>query len=100
MTQNNIEMVPLAAFEAQAERNVRTVKYMSLGWVISVILLTFALMVSMSYTEETMEEIVTTTTEVDQAADNYGSNYFANGDMTNGSEADSEANGSQIDYED
>lgn len=89
MTQNNIEMVPLAAFEAQAERNVRTVKYMSLGWVISVILLTFALMVSMSYTEE----VVTETTEVEQDADNYGSNYFANGDLTNGSEA-----GSQEDY--
>lgn len=90
MTQENIEMVPLAAFEAQAERNVRTVKYMSLGWVISVVLLTFALIVSFSYTEETVEEVVTT--EVEQAADNNGSNYFANGDLTNGSETDGQSN--------
>lgn len=82
MTQDNIEMVPLAAFEAQAERNVRTVKYMSLGWVISVVLLTFALIVSFSYTEEVVTE--TETYERVATADNMGHAIVGDGEITIG----------------
>lgn len=86
---DGVESVSLAAYEAQAERNVRTVKYLVLGWVLTTIALCLALIVSMSYTEETITE--TTTAEVMQNADNDGTNYYAGGDM-NGSETDSNKN--------
>lgn len=81
---DSIESVSLAAYEAQAERNVRTVKYLVLGWVLTTIALCLALMVCLSYSEEVVTETTETTAEVIQDADNDGTNYYAGGDM-NGS---------------
>lgn len=89
-----IQTVPLAAFEAQGERNTRIIAHMAIGWCISVIVLAIVLLFAISVDYETVEEVVTTETSTDvaQHADNNGSNYFAGGDMSNG-DTDSEADG-------
>ena len=86
-----IQTVPLAAFEAQGERSTRIIAHMAIGWCISVIVLAIVLLFAISVDYETVEEVVTTTTEttdVAQHADNSGSNYYAGGDMSNGGNAD------------
>lgn len=86
----NETMVPMAAYEAAQARHSNTVRTLIICWTVSIVVLVFALMVSLSYTEEAVDEIVTT--EVEQAADNAGQNYFANGDLINGGQADSQGN--------
>lgn len=83
---STVQQVPMASFEAAQARHNHLLITLIIGWTVTVIVLGFALICAMSYTEETMEEIVTT--EVSQDADNYGSNYFANGDLTNDSAPD------------
>lgn len=73
-----IEKVSLAAYEAQASRFMRIIKYMVFGWMFSVIALGLVLVISLSYTEDVYTE--TTTAEVMQDADNYGHNVYAGGD--------------------
>lgn len=87
---DGVESVSLAAYEAQAERNVRTVKYMALGWVVTTIALCLALMVCLSYSEEVVTETTTETTEETQTlervaqADNQGNAIVGDGDITIG----------------
>lgn len=90
-----LQTVPMASFESQASRHNRVVIWLIVAWMVSVIVLGFALICSMSVSQETTDEFTTTTTEVDQAADNAGSNYFANGDMTHGSTPTGEGNTNQ-----
>lgn len=71
-----LQTVPLAAYEAQATRFSKIMRYMIFGWAISVLALGLALVISMSYTEEVTE----TTSEVSQESDNYGSNHYIGGD--------------------
>lgn len=79
---DDMQMIPFAAYEAQQERHVRAIKYMSLGWVISVVMLVFLLIISISYEVETVEEVTTTTTSHDVAQDSgdNGSNHYIGGD--------------------
>lgn len=81
-------MIPFAAYESAQERNSRTLKNLFACWAISIIMVAMALCtllaVSLSYEYET----VTETTEVAQDADNYGSNYYAGGDMNSDSTPD------------
>lgn len=76
MASNDIERVPLATFEAQVERSMRLIRWMIVGWAVSVLMLSFTIMVMMSY-EET---VTTTTSEITQDSADYGSNIYAGGD--------------------
>lgn len=76
-----VETVPLAAYESQASRFSRIIKWLIMGWAISVVALGLVLVISLSYTEDVVTETVT------QEADNYGSNTYAGGDYYDG-EAD------------
>lgn len=91
---SSVQQVPMASFEAAQARHNHLLVTLIVCWTVSIVVLGFALICAMSYTEEAVEEIVTTetSTEVAQNADNSGSNYFAGGDMSNGY-ANSEANG-------
>lgn len=92
----DMQYVPFAAYEAQAERNVRAIKYMSIGWVFSVVVLVMALVVALSYQIDTEDELVTTTTttttssDVAQDSGDGGNNNYYGGDYYG--EADSQAN--------
>lgn len=86
-----IQTVPLAAFEAQGERSTRIIAHMAIGWCISVVILAVVLLFAISYEVETTEEIVTTTTETTQHADNDGTNYYAGGDFGDVSNANGQA---------
>lgn len=92
---NEVSMIPMSALEAAQARHASVVKMLIVSWMVSVIVLAFALICCLSYSEEATEEIVTTTTEVAQDADNSGSNYFSNGDLLNGSQADRQADGNE-----
>lgn len=74
--EENTQMVPLAALEAESARHAKTLKYLIIAWAVSVIFLCSALMVSVTSEEET----VTESTEVSQEADNSGANSFVAGD--------------------
>lgn len=78
-----IQMVPLAAYEAQAERCVRTVKYMSAGWVVTVLALIFVMLSIIFYAEVETEAVETTETITQDSGDG-GINAYAGGDF-NGS---------------
>lgn len=74
----NVEMVSLAAYESQGSRFIRIIRWLILGWTLSMVAWGLAFVICTSYAEEV------TTTEVSQAADNYGSNAFAYGDYYDG----------------
>lgn len=82
---NDVAMVPLAAYEAQGTRFIKVIRWLVMGWAISMVAWGLAFVICTSYAEEV------TTTEVSQAADNYGSNAFAYGDYYDGY-ADSQGN--------
>lgn len=71
-----IERVSMATFEAQAERSAKLIRWMVLGWAVSVVMLGFVIMTMASYEDE----IVTTTSEITQDSEDYGSNVYAGGD--------------------
>lgn len=73
-----MQVVPLTAFESQAARMVRIIRYLVAGWAVSVLALTVLCLVSISYTEEAVTETVTS--EVTQDADGEGSNMYTGGD--------------------
>lgn len=95
-TGEGVQMVPMAAYEAQAERHHHTVRTLVVCWMVSVVVLAFALICSMSYTEEAVTETETITaetlTDVSQEANENGSNYYSGGDMKYG-DAESDADG-------
>lgn len=78
--EEKVEMVSLAAYESLSSRFMRIIKYLIMGWAISMVAIGLVLVIFMSYTEE----VVTETTEVSQDADNYGRNAFTYGDYYDG----------------
>lgn len=87
---DDVQTVPLAAYESLASRLTRIIKYLIAGWCLSMIAMGLVMVISFSYSEEVMTETVTN--EVSQEADNNGNNTFAGGDYYD-SQTDSEANG-------
>ena len=92
---NDLQTVPLTAFESQAARMVRIIRYLAVGWAVSVIALVVLCIVSISYTEEAVTTTETVTSDVMQDADNYGTNVYAGGDYY-----DSYAKGDTDSYQD
>lgn len=88
-----VQIVPLTALESQAQRDHQTMRYMAIGWCISIVITVFmsavAVCCALSYEEE-----LTETVEATQTAEDNGSNYFAGGDIngyaTSGQEDDDE----------
>lgn len=83
---DELQVVPLAAFESQSSRYARIIKLLVIGWAVSVALLVALCVVSISYTEEA----VTTTETVTQDADDYGNNLYTGGDYYGGYADDNE----------
>lgn len=81
---DGVESVSFAAYEAQAERNVRTIKYMVLGWVITVIALCLAMVLCFSEETLTAETTETQTLERVAEADNQGNATVGDGGITIG----------------
>lgn len=78
---NEVQMVPLTALESQAQRDHQTMRYMAIGWCISIVITVFCGMVMMSYQEQVVEESTETTAEVIQEANDSGSNLYAGGNV-------------------
>lgn len=70
-----IEKVPLAAYEAQAERDHKTFRFLIIGWLVTCALFAFVVCMMISYDEES-----TYYDEVAQDSGDYGSNVYAGGD--------------------
>ena len=70
---SEIERVSMATFEAQAERSSKLIRWMILGWAVSVVMLGFVIMTMASY-EDTI-----TTSEITQDSEDYGRNVYAGG---------------------
>lgn len=70
----DIERVSMATFEAQVERSARLIRWLIVGWAVSVVMLGFVIMTMASY-EDTI-----TTSEITQDSEDYGSNVYAGGD--------------------
>lgn len=92
----NVEMVSLAAYESQNTSFRRIIKWLIMGWAISMVAMGLVLVISLSYTEEVVTETTETTAEVIQDASDNGSNVYAGGDV-NGGYADSTPNGNEDD---
>lgn len=88
-----LETIPLAAYEAQASRFLRIIKYLIFGWVVSVVALGLVLVISLSYSDEVITE---TTSEISQDSGDYGSNHYIGGDYY----GDADNQGNPADYED
>lgn len=76
----DVQMVPITAYESMSSRLCRIIKWLIMGWALSMVALGLVLVISLSYTED----VVTETTEVAQEADDYGYNTFAGGDYYDG----------------
>lgn len=88
-----VQMVPLAAYESQAQHFHQTMRYMIIGWVITVALFVWLGIVMASYEEEVVTETTTETIERVAEADHQGNAVVGDGDISIG---DSTSNG----YED
>lgn len=75
---DELQVVPLAAFESQSSRYARIIKWIVTGWAVSVALMTALCVISISYTEEAVTETIT------QDADDYGNNLYTGGDYYGG----------------
>lgn len=84
----DVQMVPLAAYESLSSRLCRIIKWIITGWAITAVALGLVVVISLSYSEEVMTETVT------QEADDYGYNTYAGGDYY-GSTTDSYENDDQ-----
>lgn len=73
-----IERVSMATFEAQSERSAKLIRWMILGWAVSVVMLGFVVMTMASYEDQIVTE--TTTSEIAQDSQDNGSNIYAGGD--------------------
>lgn len=73
-----IEKVSMATFEAQCERSNKLLRWMVLGWAVTVVVLGFVIMTATSYVDDEVTE--TTTSEISQESADNGSNYYAGGD--------------------
>ena len=94
----DVQTVPLAAYESMTTRLCRIIRWIIIGWAISMAAMGLVLVISLSYSEEVVTE--TMTNEVTQEADEHGNNTFAGGDYY-GSQTDSTSDGYTVeDYED
>ena len=89
-----LQTVPLAAYESLSTRLCRIIRWIITGWAISVVAMGLIIVLSISYSDEVITE--TMTNEVEQEADDYGSNTFAGGDYY-GSTATNPTNGQAYD---
>lgn len=92
----NVEMVSLAAYESQGSRFIRIIRWLILGWTLSMVAWGLAFVICTSYAEEVVTETTETTAEVIQDASDNGSNVYAGGDV-NGGYADSTPDGNEDD---
>lgn len=76
----NVQQVPMASFEAAQARHNHLIVTLIICWTVTIIVLGFALICSMSYTEEAVEEIVTTETITQDSGDG-GANHYIGGDL-------------------
>lgn len=76
--EDNVQTIPLAAYESQGTSFRRIIKWLIMGWAISMVAMGLVLVISLSYTEEVMTE--TTETITQDSGDN-GSNHYIGGDM-------------------
>lgn len=74
---SEIERVSMATFEAQAERSAKLIRWIILGWAVSVVMLGFVVITMASYEDEI---VTTTTSEISQDSQDNGSNVYAGGD--------------------
>lgn len=75
-----VQMVPITAYESLSTRLFRVIKWLIMGWAISVIALGLVIVMSLSYTEQTVEEVTTTETVTQDGGDG-GSNHYIGGDL-------------------
>ena len=80
-TMDEIQTVPLAAYESMSTRLSRIIKWLIMGWALSMVAFGLVLVISLSYSEEVVSESTETTAEVIQDAESSGSNYYAGGDL-------------------
>lgn len=80
-----VQMIPLTAYESMSSRLCRIIRWILTGWALSMVAMGLVVVLSLSYSDE----MITETTEVAQEADNYGNNTFNGGDYYDG-ETDSQ----------
>ena len=90
---DEVQMVPLTALESQAQRDHQTMRYLALGWCITLALAVFSMLCMASYeveAVETTEETSTVTQSAGDSASNYyaGRDYIGNADDQNDQEDD------------
>lgn len=78
----NVEMVSLAAYESQGSRFIRIIRWLVLGWTLSMVAWGLAFVICTSYTEEVVTE--TETYERYAQADNQGNAIVGDGDNSIG----------------
>lgn len=98
---NELETVSLAAYEALASRMTRIIRYLIMGWAISMCAMGLVLVISLSYTEEVVTETTTETQTLEKVAqaDNQGNAIVGDGDISIG-DSTSNADENQDDYTD
>lgn len=77
---DEVQSVPLAAYESMSTRLCRIIRWILTGWALSMVAMGLVIVISLSYGEEVMTE----TTEVAQEADDNGYNTFNGGDYYDG----------------
>ena len=82
--ENEVQTVPLAAYESQAQRDHMTMRYIIIGWCISVVVMAFIGLVMFSYEEQTITETTTETIERVAEADHQGNAVVGDGDISIG----------------
>lgn len=87
---DEIQSVPLVAYESMSSRLYRIIRILAIGWAMTAVALGLIIVISLSYSEEAYTETVSN--DVEQEADDYGSNMFAGGDYY-GSQTESSADG-------
>lgn len=98
--EDNVQTIPLAAYESQGTSFRRIIKWLIMGWAISMVAMGLVLVISMSYTEEviTETETVTDTQTLERVAqaDNQGNAIVGDGDISIGN-SESNTNGVEDD---
>lgn len=101
MEENKVEMVSLAAYESQGTSFRRIIKWLIMGWAISMVAMGLVLVISMSYTEDVVTETTTETYERYAQADNQGNAIIGDGDNSIGdSTYNANGNGNEDDQND
>ena len=75
-----IQSIPLAAHENDMARNHKVIKWLIIGWAVSVIILS-SVVYSLSFGWEETTETTTTEKTITQDSGDSGSNVYAGGDI-------------------